>query len=624
MDNQVRNVIERHKEGTKIIREQLDNYMIPYANIFMLAGFSIAFFMAAVLAVEGRWQDPYLVINFILSFFFLLLILFKKKLRVIGQMKWIIVLLVPIGIEIIYRSAIYGNGIYLIIVATVLSIAFWNHRAGLFIFLSGLIIEVVVYLQILNGRMMENTMKSTVDSPDLLLSHIIGYVMVTVAIFIVFYSTRKVMILNMDELTDLVEEMKGKNAEIERVAYYDQLTQMPNRYSYKREITKHLESKSRFSLLVIDIKEFHHINSFLGTDKGDSILRSLGKYFNGKPGYELFNAHLGNNTFAFLYDRVMSKDSVRDMLQIQSAMANAAIDSPITLTTNCICIPDISLVKDYDTLTDMVDQFMSVLKKSVSTDFMYYDEKDNDVIENVENMKLIKQAVDEKLFQVYYQEKVDSRTGKVVGLEALARLIIEDRFISPGVFIPIVESAGYSIDFGWIIVEKVFSQYKKITETYYDNLIVSINVSAEFLASDEFLNRMKLLMVAYDIPNGIVELEITESMVIENLEQVHQVINQLRKDNIRIAVDDFGTGYSSLQYFSELPIDVVKIDKTFVDKILNDRITRSIVEAIIDIAEVADIEVVAEGVEEENQSELLQSLDCFIIQGYLYSKPKPI
>lgn len=155
-------------------------------------------------------------------------------------------LLVPIGIEIIYRSAIYGNGFYLIIVATVLSIAFWNHRAGLFIFLTGLAVEVTVYLQILNGRIIEETMKSTIDSPDLLLSHIIGYVMVTVAIFIVFYSTRKVMILNMNELTDLVGEMKGKNAEIERVAYYDQLTQMPNRYSYKKEITKHLESKSRF------------------------------------------------------------------------------------------------------------------------------------------------------------------------------------------------------------------------------------------------------------------------------------------------------------------------------------------------------------------------------------------
>lgn len=612
-------------EKTSItVREQLNKYIAKHANFVMLIGVFLSFVMILTIWSQRGFRDQYVYINIATFFFFLAMILFRERLKVSGQMKWVIVIVTPIGVEIIYRSGFYGNGIYLILVASVLAIAFWNFYAGITVFLIGLAVSLLVYFQVVDGRLLEETMNAPAGSPELFAFQIVGFVMVVAAMFTVFYSTRLVMSNNITELNDLVVELRETNEEVERMAFFDPLTKLPNRYYFKKELSEHIEKENSYTMLIVDIKGFHHVNTFLGTDVGDAILKEIGECIRTEEGAYFFSAYLGNNKFAFLYNQIMAKEDLMVLLDKQKDFFNDRLDVPIRLEVNSVCIPDISQFEDYDTTIGSVDSYLLMVKNTDDYDMFYYDENDKEVMESISNKRLVNEAIEEKLFQVHFQEKVNSDTEEVIGLEALARLIMKDKFMSPGVFIPIIESSNRNVDFGWIIVKKTLGQYQKIVEKYGKEMIVSINVSAEFLSSLGFHHKLRTMMEEFSIPDGTVELEITESMIIENFDHVLSVINELRKDGIRIAIDDFGTGYSSLQYFSTLPIDVVKIDKSFIDKIDSDEITKAIIESIIGIAKVARVEVVAEGVEENHQSELLSEMGCKHIQGFLFSKPKPI
>ena len=248
----------------------------------------------------------------------------------------------------------------------------------------------------------------------------------------------------------------------------------------------------------------------------------------------------------------------------------------------------------------------------------------NEFMKNVEIENKLKNAVFEKEFIMYFQPQFSVETGKLRGAEALIRWYDEEeKFISPGVFIPIAERNGMIVPIGqWVIEESIrnFAEWKKQFDCH---IILSINISAIQYKQPEFVNDLIKTMQKYDIPAEELELEVTESILIEDFEEVVRKLNILRDHGIKISLDDFGTGYSSLSYLKEMPIDTLKVDKSFVDTIITDSSTKIITGAIIQMVKKLGYETIAEGVEEQGQYEYLKSIGCDIIQGYFFGKPMP-
>lgn len=245
------------------------------------------------------------------------------------------------------------------------------------------------------------------------------------------------------------------------------------------------------------------------------------------------------------------------------------------------------------------------------------------LLEQAKKEAYVLKSVDEKRFEIFYQEKHDARENKVVGVEALARLRDDGGFISPAEFVRTIEESDRIAEFGFLVIELVFAQVKRLYERY-GPIRVSINLSPKQLADYNFLVRLESLVAAYGIRSELIELEITETVLMSNFSELLDIMHAAKNMGFKFSMDDFGTGYSSLSYLSVLPIDVIKIDKSFIDKIATDNAARAIVRSVIDIAREFNLEVVAEGVETEDQLDRLKSLGCHIIQGYLFSRPKTL
>ena len=239
---------------------------------------------------------------------------------------------------------------------------------------------------------------------------------------------------------------------------------------------------------------------------------------------------------------------------------------------------------------------------------------------DVENQ--LKSAVYRKSFEVYYQPQFDLETGKLRGAEALVRMRDEDgKIVSPAQFIPIAEKNGSIFTIGSWIMEESIRTFSMIHKKYQVDYILSLNISAVQFEKPDFVSVLMGYLKQYDVPPELIELELTESILIDDLNQIIEKMHLLREYGIKISLDDFGTGYSSLSYLKGLPIDTLKIDKSFVDTVTNDPVTRTIIESIINLTKQLGFETIAEGVETEEQYKYLKTVQCDNIQGFLLGKP---
>ena len=255
-----------------------------------------------------------------------------------------------------------------------------------------------------------------------------------------------------------------------------------------------------------------------------------------------------------------------------------------------------------------------------------YDESFKIEIENNEKLKsMVFDALKKELFTLVYQEQVNSDTGEVVGVEALARLVDDQyRLVSPTVFIPIIEREKKAIKFGKLIIRKVLGDYTKLFSHYSSLKEVSINVSPTHILSAGFTEFIISEVTRRGINPTTIMLEITEGVLVEELEVLNEILRSLRLFGVKIALDDFGTGYASLNYLSNLELDQLKIDKSFIDLIGKKTKIEGTIKAILQIADEHKYAVIAEGVENYEQCNYLKKVGCIFIQGYLYSKPTPL
>ncbi|WP_133407522.1 EAL domain-containing protein [Parashewanella tropica] len=421
---------------------------------------------------------------------------------------------------------------------------------------------------------------------------------------------------------------KAQEQEMRQMASTDNLTGLPNRDSLQLTLTSLVTRKARHSLLVLDIDNFKKINDSLGHAFGDELLVQVSLRMTEALDGDATLYRLGGDEFAIVIEKLTDINHI-------AAVASRIIDTfvqPIALKTHQAVVgASIGIVHYPDDETNEHDLLRSAeiamysAKSNGGNSFNFYQESENaGAIRQLEVENLIREALEKNYFEVYYQPKISLSSNKMVGMEALVRLIHPtEGFISPAEFIPIAEETGLIVEIGEIVLSKACNATQKWVEKYGFNGRVAVNLSSRQFALPDLERRITQVLKYSELDSKHLEIEITESTVIQDPVQAIKVMTKLRNMGIHLALDDFGTGYSSLTYLKDFPISTIKIDKSFIDDIDKSDRDLKMVDSIITIAHNMGISVVAEGVEHRSQLIALRALNCEEIQGYFYSKPIP-
>lgn len=433
-----------------------------------------------------------------------------------------------------------------------------------------------------------------------------------------------------------ISEIKEKEKEILQLAQYDHLTELPNRLML-REIfsfmSKRVKRENHYgALLFIDLDYFKMVNDIKGHTAGDLVLIETAKRLKKILREADFVARLGGDEFVILIDtKSNDKELVIKDINIISKKILKEIKKPylileheLRLTTS-IGIILFRKNTNLDELMKYADTAMYSSKEKGRDRFSYFDPKLQQMIEEKAQMvEELRKAIERKELVLHYQKQILTKNNisRVIGVEALIRWNSKRGLIPPNSFISIAEESGLIISIGkWILVEAI-NQIKQWEEDKEKKeWRISVNISPKQFERDNFVDLVDSLIKEHNINPNKLRLELTENLLIKNVEETLQKIKKLFEIGVTLSIDDFGTGYSSLAYLKQLPIQELKIDQSFIRDILIDTNDFSIVETILSIGGKFNLEVIAEGVETKEQHEILVSMGCSYFQGYLFGKP---
>ncbi len=429
-----------------------------------------------------------------------------------------------------------------------------------------------------------------------------------------------------------ITKYKLQNDELSYMAYYDSLTGLLNRNYFVKELSEMIERASvngvLVSVLFIDIDDFRKINDGMGIIVGDEIVQQFGQIMKELDAKEVLVSHFNSDIFCIaIYDPCGNKSVSHILEQIKQKLYNPfrlsnGSEISITVSIGIAEYPEAS--KTALELINCAEIVMFKAKHKGKNLVQYFDEPIiEEFITNVKIERKLEKALKNQNFFLCYQPQYDTSTGKLRGVEALVRWKDDEgNLISPNTFIPIAEKNGSILPLGEWIIEKSISDFSRWYRKHkFDDIILSINISAIQFKSKNFVKQLVKLIQQYEIPAKLIELEITESVFIDDIQDIVAKMNVLREMGIRFSMDDFGTGFSSLSYLRTLPIDTLKIDKSFIDTVVTDEPTRTIAESIISLGKKLGFDTIAEGVEEEVQYCLLKNIGCENIQGFYLGKP---
>lgn len=428
-----------------------------------------------------------------------------------------------------------------------------------------------------------------------------------------------------------VSKFQIQNDELTYMAFYDVLTGLYNRNYFVRLLAdfvrKAEEENTVVSVMFVDIDDFRKINDVLGIIVGDEVVQQFGQFLSEFKSDNVvvshFNADIyciaiydpcGDRSVEYIYRAIQEKIKLPFLLSTGQEVG-------ISISVGVAEYPEAA--KSTLELINCAEIVMFKAKGIGKNAIQYFDAPIlNDFIENVTIENKLKEAAFNQNFILNFQPQYHVGSRKLRGVEALIRWRDTDgKMISPAVFIPIAEKSGAIVPIGtWVLEEsiKAFAQWKK---KYPVDMILSMNISAIQYKRSEFIDNVISFIKKYNVDPCEIELEITESVLIDNFKEVTEKLKLLREYGIRISLDDFGTGYSSLSYLKRLPIDTLKIDKSFIDAMLDDNNARIIIDSIVHMVKKLGFETIAEGVETEEQFEYLKLIECDCIQGYLLGKP---
>ena len=444
-------------------------------------------------------------------------------------------------------------------------------------------------------------------------------------------SNEKGCITHLVSVGDDITQLKEYQSQLEYLAYFDSLTKLGNRYSLHQNLERLLERpRGKYqALLLVDLDHFQKVNDTLGHEAGDLMLSTLASRLRFLIPEKNRVFRLGGDEFAILLDNLNSLDQLQERLRDLVALITQPMEIGIheIQTSASIGITLLGIdAQDPSSLLRNADLAMYRAKRTGRNGCVFFNRSmDAEASRTLALEHDLRQALKQGQLQLYFQPQVDLTTGRMIGLEALLRWKHPDRgFIPPDEFIPIAEDTGLILPIGRWVLEQACRTAASIRRQYDQPFRVAVNLSARQFADHDLVQQVEHTLAETGLPGSYLELEITESLLVNNFEQINGVLGQLRRLGISIAMDDFGTGYSSLNYLKKLEINQLKIDRSFVQDIPGDRDDMAITATIILMARQLGLEVIAEGVETEQQQQFLLRQGCRTGQGFYFSRPAPL
>ncbi|ANF82219.1 histidine kinase [Acinetobacter sp. NCu2D-2] len=432
-------------------------------------------------------------------------------------------------------------------------------------------------------------------------------------------------------VSDLTER-KHNEQRLNYLENYDTLTDLPNRFYYNYQLHQYLvtqkDSIKQMAVIRLNIDRFRPLNEYLSNNGGDELLRQVAQRLRITNAEALFVAHLNGDDFAILYEISHIRPSVQEQCdRISKAFAQpfniVGQDYVITISMGVAFYPDHGRQLDY--LNNCAEQALSEAKALGGNTTRFYSNENTALLEQgIFIERDLRKAIQNGELVVYYQPKINFVDQSIYGFEALIRWDHPEKgIIPPGMFIPLAEQTSLISEIGRLVIQQTAKQIRQWNDRGFNDICVSVNIVAQQLRRGQLLNDLDEAIEINRISGSSLELEITESSLVENSDSVKNLLNQIKERDICISLDDFGTGYSSLSYLADFPIDILKIDRSFVSKIGEEK-QDAIVSAMVAMGKAMGMIVVAEGIENKLQLDYLRDLKCDIAQGYIFSKPLPV
>ena len=428
-----------------------------------------------------------------------------------------------------------------------------------------------------------------------------------------------------------VSETRAMALKMSHLANHDSLTNLPNRMLLQDRSERALDharrKKEKVAMIILDVDNFKNINDSVGHAIGDLLLKNIaGRLLESSRTMDTVSRQGGDEFLILLPDiahvsQIVSyAERVLQLFNEPFCIKDQRFD--LSCSIGIAVYPNDSA--NIDILYQHADLAMYRAKELGRARWHFFsDEIESRMLSRHKLEQYLRRATQENLFELYYQAKIDSRNNNIVGMEALIRLKDPDgNMISPADFIPLAEECGLIIPIGSFVMNQACQDASNWQKMGYKHS-VSINISTVQFTQRNFYDVVNKIFSRFPMQTELIEFEITEGVLAKNVEQTRKVLDSLKQLGIKISIDDFGTGYSSLLYLKRFPIDILKIDKSFVDDMIEDDGDESIVEAIISLAKSLKLDLIAEGVETKEQVNALSAKGCFIMQGFFYSRPIP-
>ena len=415
--------------------------------------------------------------------------------------------------------------------------------------------------------------------------------------------------------------------EMTHYAFHDDLTGLPNRRNLLVQLDKDIEiakqENTSLAVFLLDINRFKNINDGLGHKAGDLFLQEIARRLQQIDIQQNSFYRLNGDEFVYVLRDIHYLEEKRE--KILSVFHESFMIQDYEFFSSVSV--GVSIFPDHaDHTSDLIkcaDMAMYEAKKKKGNYCLVYSQYINGMSDHALLLETkLHQAIRDESFVLHYQPKINILTGQMDGMEALIRWHDSEwGFVRPDRFIPFAEECGLIIDIGKWVIRKAGLQVKYWNETFGLDLRVAVNISPKHLNEADFVSYLKATLEEHHISPEHLEIEITEMSVVDQDETLIEKINEIRALGVTISIDDFGTGYSSLSYLKEFPVDTLKIDRSFIQNIVNEKTGVAMVEAIIKLAHALNLTVVAEGVEEMHELDVLKKFSCEYVQGYFFSKP---
>lgn len=428
-----------------------------------------------------------------------------------------------------------------------------------------------------------------------------------------------------------INKEKITEARIRKLAYYDALTDLPNRAYFNQLIDEYTQTKQydKFALFLIDIDNFKAINDSLGHSYGDEIIIKVAEHLKKHLNKDSELIRFGGDEFLIVVHNIKTNVELKAFAQtiideFNKPFINEGLAFPITLSMGISTYPFDG--EKSDELLKHADMALYDVKVNGKNGYkMFSFELDEAFNKRITLERDLRKAITNMEFELYYQPKLDVSKGTVYSYEALIRWHHPTKgIVSPLDFIPLAEETGLIIPIGEWVIRQSIKQLKDWEKQGYAHLCIAVNLSARQFKDIQLLELFKEIYDEMEVDISRLELEVTESTALEDIKSAVNILSKLKALGIKLSLDDFGTGYSSLNYLTQLPIDYLKIDKSFLNDTIKHRSGEEIIKSVINLAHACEIKVIAEGVETKEQMDFLINESCDMIQGYYISQPVPI